>query len=132
MDDSYQVQAALVALLKADPALNALVGARLFDVAPQDTAFPYCEFGDALGEPFDGVAMSGWESVVTLHTWSRAAGRGECLRVLAAINDAVHDRQLSLSSSNFVNGRLLSQRTIPNGDQETTHGIQQFRFVTGT
>lgn len=133
-DNSLELQKAIVLAFRADAAIGALAGDRIYDLVPQPVTFPYVSFGPSQGEPYDGVAMDGWECVIELHTWSRsgANNRVECQSIMAGVEALLHDQSLTLEAANFVNGRMTSSRTFADPDGITFRGVQRFRFVTGT
>ncbi|PWE27000.1 DUF3168 domain-containing protein [Pararhodobacter marinus] len=92
------LQAAVIAALRADSGVAALVGARVYDEPPQDVAFPYIRYGtDNLaplrlsGECVDeDVAFS-----VEVHS-RPVAGRVEVKRIAHAVRAALDDQGLIL------------------------------------
>ena len=74
---TWALQQAVFARLGAFAALTALVGARIYDHAPQDATFPYVVIGDDTTIPFDTHSTVGGEHTITVHTWSRYRGRSE-------------------------------------------------------
>ena len=131
-DNTLEIQNAIVAALVADAGFGAICEDRIYDRPPQDVDFPYAEFGPFNGEPYDGQAFDGWESFIEIHSWSRKWGRVECQQIMAAIEAVLHEEQLTLDSASFSLGRLVDQRTLEDPDGITTHGVQRFRFITGT
>ena len=92
------LQAAVIAALRTDPGVAALVGARVYDEPPQDGAFPYIRYGtDNLaplrlsGECVDeDIAFS-----VEVHS-RPVAGRVEAKRIAHAVRAALDDQGLIL------------------------------------
>lgn len=131
-DNSLEIQKAIVSAVRGDAAFGAIAGDRIYDSVPDKVTFPFASFGPFLSEPYDGLAMDGWECLVELHVWSRTRGRVQCAQMLLALEAIFHDQPLTLDSANFVLGRLQSQRQLLDGDGLTQHGVQRYRFVTGT
>lgn len=130
---AYELQVAITTALKADAAVAALVGTRVYDRVPQAVTFPFIEVTQDIGEPFDGMGMDGWEQLMTLDIWSRTGGRSvEATQIAAATYAALHNADLSLSTGDFINGRMLpgGQQMLKEDDQETVHVLQRFRYVT--
>lgn len=128
-----ELHAAMVAALRADTTLAALVGARVHDDPRQDVRFPWVQVSQDLGEPFDGIALDGWEQLMRVDVWSRTGGRTlEATRIATAVYAALHGMDLALSAGSFVNGRMVSggQMMLREDDGETVHVVQRFRFVT--
>lgn len=91
------LQAAIVAALRADPAVAALVGGRVYDEPPEDVEFPYCRIGMTdlrilrLSGPWadDDVMLS-----VECHS-RPLAGRVEAARIAHAVRGALDGAALS-------------------------------------
>lgn len=86
------LQSALVATLRADAALTALVGARaIFDAPPRDAMAPYIAIVRHDMLPRDGDAAPGNDHRLVLHLWHPDASRKAVLamaeRVLAVLLD---------------------------------------------
>lgn len=130
-DNSLEIQKAITSTLRSGVAS---LSSRVYDLAPQNPTFPYVSYGPALSEPYDGVGMDGWECLFEVHTWSRPAtrDRAECQSIMSNIEQLLHGQVLTLDSEAFVNGRMVSSRTLADPDGVTVHGIQRFRFITGT
>lgn len=128
-DPTLALQAALVAALKADAGVSALVGARVHDRAPEGVTFPYLSLGPVRAEPFDAQATDGREIVWQLDVWSDGPGKVEALHIMAAVAARLHEGALTVTGFAFVMGVLLSQRTLAEPDGERTHGVMTFRFI---
>ena len=131
-DATLAVQAAIIASLRADAAVAALVAARVHDAPPQGVAFPYVSLGPERGEPWEGTTMEGWSLAWQIDTWSRVQGGVEARRIIAAIADALHRETLTVAGAQFVAADLTFQTTLRDPDGITTHGVQSFRFLTHT
>jgi hypothetical protein len=75
------LQAALVAALKADEALTALIGGDVFDAPPRDAAVPYVVIARHDLVPRDGDAAPGNDHRVILHLWHPDASRKAVLAI---------------------------------------------------
>lgn len=131
-DSTLSVQAAVVAALKADAGVGAVVGDRIYDRAPGSATFPFVSLGPTLGgTEVETQGGEGWETVVTLDVWSRyAPGRKEAADALAAIHAALQNVDLSLSGFTVVMLRLIDSRLMSDEDGVTTHGVARYRIVT--
>ena len=132
VDSSLEIQKAIRTAFRADATLDGLVAKRIYDAVPKEVVFPYVAFGPLLGEPFDGVALDGWECLVELHVWSRKRGRVQCQQIMSALVDLLHDQTLPLDTATMINARLTSQRTFLDPDGVTSRGVLRFRYVTQT
>lgn len=127
----WALQQSIYGALVADTALLALLGApRIYDDVPQGTPFPYLTFGQSTLRDWSTGSEAGDEHVLTLHVWSRAAGRKETHAIMGALRHALHDAPLALDGHRLVNIRheLSEARRDPDGD--TYHGIVRYRAVT--
>ena len=130
-DANWALQKAMHARLTADPAVASLLGGpRVYDDVPRGAAFPYLTFGLSSARDWSTGGEVGSEHIVTLHVWSRAAGRRETHEIMGAARAALHDAALALDGHRLVNLRheFSEARRDPDGD--TTHGIARFRAVT--
>ncbi len=140
MDDpSLDLTRAMLAALRADAAVAALVGTRVFDRPPQNRPgnpaiprpdSPYVSLGPTTTTPDDHDCRDGEEISVQFDVWSwgggEAYGSAQCRRVCGAIKAALHRKELALTSHALVtlNHRLTRVDSDPDG--VTTHGIVQF------
>ena len=128
---SWALQKSIHARLVADAAVvAALGGQRVYDDVPRSGAFPIVTFGITTERDWSTATDGGSEHIVTLHVWSRAAGRHEADGIIAAIRAALHDQALALAGHRLINLRqeLAEVRRDPDG--ETFHGIVRLRAVT--
>lgn len=128
---SFALQKAFYLKLTADAALNALLGGpRVYDDVPVRGEFPYVTFGQTSERDWSTGTDIGGEHVVTLHVWSRAAGRKEADEIIDAVRTALHDQALSLSGHRLVNLRHEFSDARRDADGESYHGITRYRAVT--
>jgi hypothetical protein len=128
---SWALQQAIFAALSGDSALTAVLGsARVYDDVPERAAFPYVTFAPGLERDWSVGEAVGTEHAVTLHVWSRGAGRKEALAIVEAVRSRLHDATLALTGHRLVNLRHESSGVRRDTDGETFHGIVRFRAVT--
>ncbi len=127
----FALQKAIFEKLTSDaPTLAALGGPRVYDDAPARTEFPFVTFGQSSERDWSTGSDEGYEHLVTLHVWSRARGRREAERVIAAARAALHDQDLALAGHRLINLRHEFSEARRDSDGETFHGIARFRAVT--
>lgn len=127
----WSLQKAVFAALEADAALTSLIGAgRIYDDAPQGASFPYITFGATLARDWSTGSDTGAEHVLTLHVWSRAAGKKEAQAIMRILREALHDEPLVIEDHRLINLRHEFSDTSRDPDGETVHGIVRFRAVT--
>ena len=128
MSASAELQDLIVATLKADPAVAAIVAGRVYDIAPPQNAraFPDITLGPNDYVPEDMDCIIGREETFQIDCWTKEHGRLRACRALVdAVKDALHLPDLSLSENALVLMRVELARVIRDPDGITAHGIVQ-------
>ena len=125
------LQKALIAHLKADGAVAALLGepGRIWDAAPKDAAFPHLLIGRCESRPL-GADGGGVEQAMTLTVVSRFRGTEEAKAVLAAVRVALTDAVLEADGVRTVNLRVTFADVFPGADGARTFAVLRVRAVT--
>lgn len=127
----WALQKAIHQTLAADAGLTGLIGGpRVFDDAPRDAAFPYVTFGQSTLQDFSTGTEESDEHLVTLHVWSRMAGRKQTHEIMGALRSALGSASLALEGHRVVNLRYEFGEARRDPDGETYHGIVRYRAVT--
>lgn len=134
MADGYglALQKGLVAALRADAGVTALVSTRVYDDPPQDVTFPYVRIGDIQEQPYDTQTQTGAEPIVDIRVYSRPnAGKVEASRVSAAIYDALHRQEASVTVAGFtlIELRRDALSTRRQSDGRTWESVSVFRAL---
>ena len=129
-DRTLEIQKAVVAALLADNGVSALVGPRVYDRPPANVVLPYIRLESVVRAPFDAQDLRGSDLVLRINTYSRAIGRVECRRILAAMNDALHFSNLSLDAGQSVYARVSGSRDFEDADGVTTVGVIDLSVIT--
>jgi hypothetical protein len=118
------------ALAGSSDVTTLLGGARIYDDAPQDAAFPFVTLGQSVIRDWSTGTEDGAEHNLTLHVWSRGGGKKQTLEIIETIKAVLHDQPLLLADHHLVNLRheFSEARLDPDGD--TFHGIVRYRAVT--
>lgn len=128
-DSASQLQTAHIALMKADAALTALIGDRVFDYVPRDTAYPYVVYHIADSDEWDTTDDNGDSHDVYIHIWDDGEGSKASRAIMQRVYELLHDQtSLSLTNHNLVNCRRLSRSVGREG--QLYHGIGMFRAIT--
>jgi hypothetical protein len=93
---SLELQGAIVAKLKADPGVFALVADRVFETVPLDEPFPFISYGPESATNDDADCIEAFSIFVQLDIWSRAVGRPEAKRIEDAVYAALHDQEAAM------------------------------------
>ena len=129
MNSAAELQKAIFEALAANGALAVLVGARVFDHAPANAAFPYITFGRTSVYDWSTGTESGTEQLFTLHVWSKAKGKKEALEIMELARGTLHDAALELEGHKLVNLRLEFSEARYDDRNEAHHGLLRFRAV---
>lgn len=95
---------AVVAKIKADAGVTALVSSRVYSSVPQVPTFPYLVVR-TVSAPYDGKGLIGSEIVVRISVHSEYDGAKEVGDIVTALHSALHEESLSVSGATFVNLR---------------------------
>lgn len=126
MSPELELQGVLVAALKADPDVAALVGARVYDTVPRDTDFPYISLGPMEARTDDAECITGFMIFSQIDVWSQAVGYPEVKRLIDAVRHAIHDQDLSLTVNALVFIEHQTSRILRDPDGLTSHGALDF------
>jgi Protein of unknown function (DUF3168) len=128
---AFALQAAVFARLQGDAGLTAMLGGpRVYDDVPVRADFPYLTFGQSIERDWSTATDDGKEHTLTVHVWSRAAGRKESDDILELVRGLLHTAALTLSGHRLINLRHEMTEVRRDPDGETFHGIARFRAVT--
>jgi len=127
------VHAALSQDLGVQHALGGTNGeaVRLYDTAPEDPVYPYLTYGAMRSEDIgaDDTPLSAHR--MTLHVWSRYAGRAEVLSLLSTVSAALQASVLSATGHISVRsaGPVYSD-VLRAADGRTHHGLARLAITT--
>lgn len=131
-DATHELQVAIVSALRADMAVTALVGNRVYDRVPMEAGkitaeFPYISFGPTQDVPegFDCIDAS--ELFIQIDAWSRDPGFAEGRKIAKAIKDGLHEQSLTLADNALVYFEFEGRRDIRAPDGLTTQIVMTFR-----
>jgi hypothetical protein len=134
-----ELQGAIVTALKADAAVAAIVGARVYDHVPRSATsgeitadYPLLGLGSMEEITDDAECIAGSEVFVSVDAWSRSVGRPEALKLAHAVKLALHNAELTLTENALVELFHLTTRTLRDSDGLTTHAVIEFRAITET
>lgn len=129
-DPSADIQAAIAALLLADPDIKALVKDRVFDRIENVPELPYITIGEAQVIPELAECTDAAESRITIHTWSRFKTFKAVKSLGKIIIRLLHDGDLAISDGNVQSMLLESARYLRDPDGLTSHGVLTFSLLT--
>ena len=109
----------------------------VYDFVPQDSAFPYVVVGETTSLAWDTKTADGQEFTVTLHAFTRGAGRKGLNALVEAVRLALHEHPLAVAGHAVAVLRCEFTQTLqedgPEGDPgHTYHGVLRFRALLQT
>lgn len=128
-DTALPVIKAVIAVLKG--ALPSMVGPRVYTDVPQDEPFPYVVVS-VTSEPFAANDFSGQTHLVRVQAFSRESTIEECLRIRAAIMDALDRKEssLPLDAGTLVKSEYAGgDRAFIEDDGETWQSVAEFEMI---
>lgn len=128
MSAALALQKALYARLMATPALQAIVGARVYDRVPPGAALPYVALREF--QAVEADTGDAWEVFAGLDVWSDREGKPEAAAAAGAIRDGVHGQDLDLAEPYaLVEIRHQDTQIGDAGDGVTTRARISFRAL---
>lgn len=125
------VQGAVLALLKADTELTALVQA-VVDWVEEGQAFPYIKIGESVETADNTHDSHGSNTVITLHVWSQYRGYAQALTIASRLRALLEHRPLTITGHRHVATYFVSQQTLtdPEPPGDIRHVPISFRVLT--
>jgi hypothetical protein len=131
-DPTLQTLIAIVAKLKADTSVAALVSDRVFDASPpQETAYPFISIGSWTMTDLGEKDVAGNDSTVVIHGWARTGTKGAA-QIADAIYASLHENDLFIQGFQAVLVRHVSTVHMPDPDGKTHHVAATYRIETTT
>jgi hypothetical protein len=126
MSASVELQDLVFARLKADSAVGAILGDRIYDMPPGGADYPHITFGPSDYAPDDPDCISGRTETLQLDIWHRDQGRlWPCRKTVDAVKDSLHQYTGALATDALVEMRVTLARTTADPDGITAHGVVQ-------
>jgi len=131
MSAEWELQEALLSKLSSNVALNDLI-VGIYDDVPQEamsedsSLFPFITVGDDSHIAWDTDTETGFETIATIHTWSRHGGKKELKLIQGAIYDALNRQTLNLKTYTLLDVLFDSSDSFVDSDGITRHGVSKF------
>lgn len=128
-DPSLALQGAVVAALKGNATLTALVGQRIYDSVPPAPVFPYVSLGDGqvLGDDTEDCG-DGSEIHLQIDAWSRAVGYPEVKNIAEAIRSTLKVIP-TLAGFTVSVVEFVQKQDLRDTDGLTRHAAITFRYL---
>ena len=124
VDPSLELQKAIVAALKADAGVNALIAGRIYDAVPGGATKPYVSFGPFQLLPEHGDCLFGGEAFVTLDAWAAGPDTVQVKQLGTAIARALDLAPIVLDApQRLVEMSVEQTQYMRDPDGITAHGV---------
>lgn len=123
---SLELQATVIARLKAVSALSALVGVRVYDNVPSDATFPYLSWGPEQAIQQDAECITGFDISLQIDAWSRGVGLGEVKQIEEQVRLALHNYETEMTTNGLVSIEHTSTQFLRDPDGKTNHAVIEF------
>lgn len=118
------LQKFVVATLKADAGVAALVGARIYDRPPAGAVMPYVSIGPSDEVPFNAECIAMIDATLQIDVFSASQGGGaEARKINSAIKAALHEIDGDLEAGALLEINVRQTRAFDDLDPGVTHGI---------
>lgn len=129
-DPSLELQSAIVAALKANPAVAALVAGRVYDEVPSGATKPYVTLGQPQVLPDRADCIDGADVNFPIHGWAAGPQSVIVKRLGKAIAAALDNASLSLSGHRAVLVEVDQIEYLDDPDALTKHAVVSIRVLT--
>jgi hypothetical protein len=129
MDPTLAVQAAIVAALKADAPLAAMVGTKIYDRVPPTVVPPYCALTGWQEIDQGTECMDASEVFFDVQCFSTAVGRPECAAIAAAVKKALNRVAPAVTAHTNVEIQHNSTLYFTETDNLTSRAVVSFRAL---
>ena len=123
---SLELQGVIVARLKADSAVRALVADRVYDNVPDDADFPRITLGATDETSDDAECIEGLAISFQVDCWSRAVGFPQVRQLSDAVRRSLHEADLTLADNALVTIAHRQTRVFRDPDGLTSHAAMTF------
>lgn len=133
IDAQLPLQGAIHAAVTDSPVMTTLMGGRIYDQVPTNTAgqvsatFPYCSFGPMTSVDESTGCTSNVSISVQIDCWSRAVGWPEVRRIAAALVELLNTK-LSVDGFAVVMHRVERLVSTREGDGRTSRVAVFLRY----
>lgn len=120
------LQKAVFDILKANGALAAAAGGRVYDEPPEKVVFPYVTIGEAQFIRNDATCREGGAVYLTMHAWSRSFGYVEVKTIAGIVVGALHLAAVPAGEWQVTSLMHRQTRTFRDPDGKTSHAVIEF------
>jgi hypothetical protein len=128
-DPSLELQAAIVARLKGDAGVQAVIGTRVYDEVPTNPTFPYISIGDNQVLLDDADCIEGVEIFWQLDGWARDPHYPTVKQISKVVKTALHNLPLTITGYTNVICEMNTVSYLHDPDGITRHVAMSYRFL---
>ena len=130
-DPSLQLQKAIVAWLKADASVNAIIAGRIYDAVPGGAVKPYVSFGAFQLLPEHGDCLDGGEAFITLDGWAAGPDTVQVKQLGTAVAKALDLAELTIDTpARLVEMTIEQTQYMRDPDGITAHAVITVHAIT--
>lgn len=126
MDPTQELQEEVIVALRASAAVSALVGARVYDLAPSSAVAPHISMGPATAIQADAECIEAQEITVQIDCWSEERGYAQVRRVADAVRRALRDAELPFQHNAIATFEHEITRYMRDPDGISSHAAMTF------
>lgn len=123
---ALELQGLIVARLKSDATVAALIGGRVYDTVPADAPFPYVSMGPRDETSDNAECVAGFAISLQIDVWSRAVGFPEVQRISDAVRRSLVEYEFPEMENPLVFFDHDQTRTFRDPDGLTLHAAMAF------
>ena len=138
MSEQVQTAIAVIAALKADAPLSALLTTyaatpAVFTHVPQDlSVYPYVVLFEAGLDGDDNDCFLGFDGTLNIHSWTDQRDMAVIGNIQKAIYDVLHHAELTMTGYQLIELHQEFSTILRDPDGITLHGVQRYRIILQT
>ncbi len=138
MSEQVQTVVAIIAALKADATLTALLttyaaSPAVFTHVPQDLeSYPYVVLFDSGLSDDSNDCNLGFDGVLNIHSWTDQRDMAVIGNIQKAVYDVLNHAELSMAGYSLVELHQEFSTILRDPDGITLHGVQRYRIILQT
>lgn len=131
MSAGAALQVSMIAALRADPSVAALLGQRVYDNSPVAEVFPYLTLGPAQELDDSAECIDGSEVFQQIDIWTQEGGSQLSAKLICgAVRDALNGADLVLADPYaLLLIEVESMSVVGDPDEKIAHGIVNVRAL---
>lgn len=130
MTASAELQKLVFETLTGDAGIASIVGARVYDRALPDAAFPFISFGPTSFLLLQDECLEGRTETMQIDIWSESkGGKRQCKDIVDLVVDALNGLEAELATVTITDMRVVLAQVMDDPDGITSHGVVQIEAL---